>query len=410
MAFDDSWWSQNDPSQQSLADQVAGLYQQYLGRDPENSDVVQQYIAGTGGNLSSIRDLIAGSPEAATYLKSLQTPQPPAPASGAGSTPTDPNAFLQNLLAQGVDPNSAVDQTNSQFNLPSGSSYAYYAPGSHGAGSGAVIGVPGGGYLAQGPGGGAWNFNQGDKGSAGGGAGSPLSLAGQYAYQPLPGYNPPAAPKFTPINIAPFTAQTIANPTPITLPTAQDVQNTPGYQFQRDQGLLATQRAAAPNGIGGAAMQQAANYAEGLAGTYYQNAVQNALNVGQANFTNQFDVNQANAQNAANAYQMSTNAQLAGAGLNLQGVNQQFQNTYLPSWNAYQSQVGQNQFGANYGLSLGQLGLQNAYEGLYGQNQFWSQGLAENQNAFNQYNTNQQNSFNQWLALAALGNVGNPYA
>ena len=53
-----------------------------------------------------------------------------------------------------------------------------------------------------------------------------------------------------------------------------------------------------------------------------------------------------------------------------------------------------NQFGANQGA----------------QNQWWTQGFNENQNAFSQYNQNQQQAFLQWLALANLGNPGNPYA
>jgi hypothetical protein len=39
-----------------------------------------------------------------------------------------------------------------------------------------------------------------------------------------------------------------------------------------------------------------------------------------------------------------------------------------------------------------------------------SQGLAQNANAFGQYNTLQNNAFNQWLSLAQLGNPGNPYS
>lgn len=36
-------------------------------------------------------------------------------------------------------------------------------------------------------------------------------------------------------------------------------------------------------------------------------------------------------------------------------------------------------------------------------------GLAQNANAFGQYNTLQNNAFNQWLSLAQLGNPGNPF-
>ena len=245
--------------------------------------------------------------------------------------------------------------------------------------------------------------------SPGAGGGSAMPLSGMN-YQPLPSYRPPNAPQYQSIHIDPLNYSPMAAPDKLVLPTAQDVQNTPGYAFTRDQGLLGVQRSAAPNGIGGAAMQQGAQYASNLADTYYQNAVNNNLNYGQANFSNAFNVNQANAQNALNYYNASNNAALAASGLNLQGTNQQFQNTYMPSWNAYQSDVQQNQFGAQNALNLGQLVLQQGYLGLYGQNQNWNQGMAENQNAFNQYNTNQNDAFQQWLALAQMGYVGNPYA
>lgn len=47
------------------------------------------------------------------------------------------------------------------------------------------------------------------------------------------------------------------------------LQKLPGYQFQLDQGLKATQNSYAAQGLGasGAAVKGAANYAEGLAGT-----------------------------------------------------------------------------------------------------------------------------------------------
>jgi hypothetical protein len=391
------WWDDNGPRSTdpnadttppsgggSLADQVAAFYQQYLGRAPESDAVVQNWITGTGGNLDAIRNGIAGSPEAATYLQKLQSapPQPTATNTNAPGGPVggDPTSYLQSLLAQGMDPNAAVNQTNSQYNLPSGSSFAYYAPGAHGAGSGAVIGVPGGGYLAQGPGGGSWNFNQGDKGGGGGGSGP--------AYTPVSTYQPTVAP-YTPMATpAPLSLPQMALPAPVTLPTAAEAQATPGYQFTRDQGLLAINRAAAPGGIGGAVMQKAADYATGLADTTYQNTVANRLGLATANVNLPLAVQQANAGNLLNAYTASNNAALGAGYYNLAGQGQQF----------------------GQGLSLANLGLSQAQLGLYAQNQFWGQGLAENQNAFSQYNTNQNAAFNQWLELAKLGYVGNPYA
>lgn len=60
-------------------------------------------------------------------------------------------------------------------------------------------------------------------------------------------------------------------------PTMAQLASTPGYQFSLDQGLKATQNSAAAKGLGtsGSAMKGAADYAEGLAGTTYQQQFQN---------------------------------------------------------------------------------------------------------------------------------------
>lgn len=60
-------------------------------------------------------------------------------------------------------------------------------------------------------------------------------------------------------------------------PTQAQLQATPGYQFTLNQGLQATQNAYAAQGLGtsGAALKGAANYAEGLASTTYQQQFQN---------------------------------------------------------------------------------------------------------------------------------------
>lgn len=61
--------------------------------------------------------------------------------------------------------------------------------------------------------------------------------------------------------------------------TPGDLSQTPGYQFTLGQGLQATQNSYAAQGLGssGAAMKGAANYAEGLAGTTYNQQLQNYL-------------------------------------------------------------------------------------------------------------------------------------
>jgi len=62
-------------------------------------------------------------------------------------------------------------------------------------------------------------------------------------------------------------------------PTMAQLESTPGYQFTLQQGERATQNAYAAQGLGssGAALKGAANYAEGLAGTTYQQQFQNYL-------------------------------------------------------------------------------------------------------------------------------------
>lgn len=62
-------------------------------------------------------------------------------------------------------------------------------------------------------------------------------------------------------------------------PTIQQLEQTPGYQFVLNQGLQGVQNSYAASGLGssGPALKGAANYAEGLAGTTYQQQFQNYL-------------------------------------------------------------------------------------------------------------------------------------
>lgn len=85
-----------------------------------------------------------------------------------------------------------------------------------------------------------------------------------------PGGNPLTAPL-----TAPFGGSTAAEGQALQTALAQ----TPGYQFTLNQGLQSVQNSFAAQGLGssGAAMKGAANYAEGLAGTTYQQQFQNYL-------------------------------------------------------------------------------------------------------------------------------------
>ena len=85
----------------------------------------------------------------------------------------------------------------------------------------------------------------------------PYNLAGQVATDNLVGRLPDLT--------APFNM------------TEANLEQTPGYQFTRDQGLKAVQSAAAAKGqgISGAALKGAAQYATGLADANYQNQFNN---------------------------------------------------------------------------------------------------------------------------------------
>jgi hypothetical protein len=79
------------------------------------------------------------------------------------------------------------------------------------------------------------------------------------------------------------------------IPTEADVKNMPGYDFLLSQGLKATQNSAAARGLGvsGTAMKGAANYATGLADTYWKDLL--AARTGQFNdagnlFTNTYNM------------------------------------------------------------------------------------------------------------------------
>jgi len=105
---------------------------------------------------------------------------------------------------------------------------------------------------------------------------------------------------------------------------------TPGYQFALEQGLQATQSGFASKGLAqsGPALKGAAQYAEGLAGTTYQNVLgnyYNALGIGEsaAAQTGQFGAQSANtqAQAATAAGAASAAGTVGAANATIQGIN-----------------------------------------------------------------------------------------
>lgn len=92
---------------------------------------------------------------------------------------------------------------------------------------------------------------------------------------------------------------------------------TPGYQFALQQGLQGTQNGFAAQGLGssGAAMKGAANYAEGLASTTYQQQVGNYMNLAGLGANAAAGVSQAGMSagtNIGNAMMGAASAQAAG--------------------------------------------------------------------------------------------------
>ena len=121
--------------------------------------------------------------------------------------------------------------------------------------------------------------------------------------------------------------------------TQAELEQTPGYQFTRDQGLKATQSAAAARGLGvsGAALKGAATYATNLANTTYKTQFDMAntrfndilaMNTGQqGNLTNQFNRFNSLATLGGNAAaqvgtQGTSLANAAGSYTNAAGVDQ----------------------------------------------------------------------------------------
>lgn len=158
---------------------------------------------------------------------------------------------------------------------------------------------------------------------------------------------------------------------PITMDQAT-LEQTPGYQFEKQQGLEAVENNSAANGLGvsGAEQKAAAQYAEGLASSNYEqqfnNAVTNQTNqfnklqtlvgtgqssaVGQgqisANVASNIGNNTIGAGNAAAASSIATGNAISG------GINNAVGYNYLNS---------ATNSAANGGYSLGNIGAGSSY-------------------------------------------------
>jgi hypothetical protein len=94
--------------------------------------------------------------------------------------------------------------------------------------------------------------------------------------------------------------------------TQEELEKTPGYQFNLSQGLKSTQSAAAARGLGvsGAALKGAATYATGLADSTYQNQFNNKQTI----FGDYLNMDTAVKNNANNAFDMYLKTAQLGEG------------------------------------------------------------------------------------------------
>jgi hypothetical protein len=164
---------------------------------------------------------------------------------------------------------------------------------------------------------------------------------------------------------APFQYGQFQMPAAFQAPTAEQAQQTPGYQFALQQAMNAMQSSAAAKGtlLTGGTQKDLANYAQGLASQTYQQTYNNALTGYQTNLSNALGAYQTNYATSLGAYNTNYN----NAFQNYLQNYQQFQNNQA---NQYNRLMGLTNLGAQMTGQLGSLGQQAAgtTAGIYGQN------------------------------------------
>lgn len=142
-------------------------------------------------------------------------------------------------------------------------------------------------------------------------------------------------------------------------PTAEEVQNTPGFQFQLQNGSNAITNQAAASGLsqGGNTLKALTQYGQGLAGTYYQNAFQNA----QQGFQTNQNTTLANLTALTNTG-LSASGQANNAAMNAgnQIANNQVNSGNLQAGNTLGAARYAGDTGTSLAQFLGTLGLQGA--------------------------------------------------
>lgn len=160
----------------------------------------------------------------------------------------------------------------------------------------------------------------------------------------------------------PLTSQLLK---PVTMDQAA-LEQTPGYQFNKAQGLKAVQNSASARGLGvsGAAMKGAATYATGLADSTYQNQFNNAV------------TNQTNTYNRLMGLTNAGQNAAANLGTNSTQVSANIGNNMIGAGNA----MGAAQIAGASAIGRGIQGAGNAlYAGMYGGGDIGSADWASNQ-------------------------------
>jgi hypothetical protein len=171
-----------------------------------------------------------------------------------------------------------------------------------------------------------------------------------------------------------------------------DLSNDPGYQFQLAQGMKAIQNSAATRGLlqSGSTLKSTEGYAQGLAGTSFQNAYNRALGTYNTNMQGY----QSLANLGANANSQAIQAgglyggqtvSLAGLGANTDMTGAQLGANVAMQGNEYIGNAGMNgaQIAGNF-----RTGAANAQAaGIMGNANAWSNALGGVANSVNGYNT-----------------------
>ena len=209
-------------------------------------------------------------------------------------------------------------------------------------------------------------------------------------------YQAPAA-----LNIAPYQA-----PAPFSF-TQQDFQQSPGYQWQLQQGLGAVQNQASASGdaLGGNTLKALQTYGTGLANQDWNNAQNTALQQYTTNAQTGLAGYQTNANTALNQYQTNANTGLAGYNANLAGYNSQFNNALSGYQTNFNANLQQNNQLMGYLQNLVGSG-QNAASGLASAGQSMASNIGNL--ATQQGNANAAGTIGSSNALqGAIGGVAN---